>query len=128
MIQCQKKLLLDFTVQGETSEADTPTIRLGVTPSGLIISNPPPSSPIFTPDALPASTLPTYPGLGQAPNMLACTPRGLVAFITKRYTNHDIHTVTIHACMCHGAYKLVISIRLTRTSDIAEGPYDDTKH
>jgi len=34
--------------------------------------------PIFTPDALPAATLPIYPGLGQAPNMLACIPSGLV--------------------------------------------------
>jgi len=33
-------------VQGEISEADTLTIRLGATPSGLI-SNPPPSSPHF---------------------------------------------------------------------------------
>jgi len=39
---------------------------MGTTPSGLI-SNPPPSIPlIFTPDALPAATLPIYPGLGQA--------------------------------------------------------------
>jgi len=30
--------------------------------------------PIFTPDALPATTVPLYPGLGQAPNMLACIP------------------------------------------------------
>jgi len=32
----------------------------------------------FTPDALPAATLPLYPGLGQAPNMLACIPSGVV--------------------------------------------------
>ena len=31
---------------------------------------------IFTPDALPGTTLPIYPGLGQAPNMLACIPGG----------------------------------------------------
>jgi len=30
--------------------------------------------PTFTPDALPAATLTIYPGLGQAPNTLACTP------------------------------------------------------
>jgi len=29
------------------------------------------------PDAVPAATLPIYPGLGQAPNMLACIPSGL---------------------------------------------------
>jgi len=31
---------------------------------------------IFTQDALPYTTLPIYPGLGQAPNMLACIPGG----------------------------------------------------
>jgi len=49
-------------MQGKMTEADTPTVRLGATPSGLI-SDPPPSSPIFTPDALPAATLPKYAGL-----------------------------------------------------------------
>jgi len=34
--------------------------------------------PIFTPDALPATTLPIHHGLGQAPNMLACIPSRLV--------------------------------------------------
>jgi len=63
--------LLDFMVQGKITEADTLTICLGATPSGLI-SDPSPSSPIFMPDAIPAATLPLYPGLGQAPNMLAC--------------------------------------------------------
>jgi len=57
--------------QGKITEADTPTIRLGATPSGLT-SVPTPSAPIFTPDALPAATLPLYAGLGQASNMLAC--------------------------------------------------------
>jgi len=37
---------LDFIVPGEISEADTPTIQLSATPSGLI-SDPPPSSPYF---------------------------------------------------------------------------------
>jgi len=32
---------------------------------------------IFTQDALPYTTLPIYPGLGQAPNMLTCIPGGL---------------------------------------------------
>jgi len=48
----KKELLLDFMVQGEISEADTPTIRRGATPTGLV-SDPPPSSPIFKLDALP---------------------------------------------------------------------------
>jgi len=45
------------TVHGKTTEADTSIIRLGATPSGLII-------PHFMPDALPATTLWVYPGLG----------------------------------------------------------------
>jgi len=65
-------------VQGKIKVAETPTIWLGNTPSGLI-SDPPPSSPppIFMPDALPAATLPLYLGLGEAPNMLACIASGL---------------------------------------------------
>ena len=34
----------------------------------------------FTQDALPYTTLPIYPGLGQAPNMLVYVPSGLVAY------------------------------------------------
>ena len=41
----EENFLLDFMVQGEITEADTLTIRMGATPSGLI-SNPP-SSPVF---------------------------------------------------------------------------------
>jgi len=57
---------------GAREDADTLTIQLEATPSGLI-SGQPPSSPIFAPVALPAETLPIYPGLGQAPNMLVNT-------------------------------------------------------
>jgi len=70
-------IFLDFMVQWKITEADTPTIQLGASPSALI-SDSPPSSPILMPDALTATTLPIYPGLGQAPNMLACIPSGLV--------------------------------------------------
>jgi len=70
-----EEILLDFMEQGKITEAGTSTIRLGVTSSGRI-SDPPPSSPIFTPDALPAANLPLHPGLKQAPNMLACIPSG----------------------------------------------------
>jgi len=76
----EENLLLDFMVQGKITEADTPTIRLGATPSKLI-SDPPPSSSIFMPEALPTTNLPIYPGLGQAPNMLACIPSCLVKVI-----------------------------------------------
>jgi len=42
----RRNLPLDFMVQGETSQADTPTIWLGATPYGLI-SNPPASSHLY---------------------------------------------------------------------------------
>jgi len=67
-------------VQGEIP--DTLIIRLGATPSGLI-SDPPPLSPIFTPDALRAATLTLHPGLGQTLNMLACIPSGLVQIFSR---------------------------------------------
>jgi len=59
--------LLDFMVQGKITEADAQTIHLDATPSGLSVP-PPPSSPIFTPNAISAATLPIYPGLRQALN------------------------------------------------------------
>jgi len=64
--------LLDFhrQVQQQSGWTATPT-RLTGAPISAILT-------IFTPDALPGTTLPIYPGLGQAPNMLACTPSGLV--------------------------------------------------
>jgi len=44
-------------------EASALTIRLDATPSGPSMS-PSSSFPNFTPDALPAATLPIYPDLG----------------------------------------------------------------
>jgi len=66
-------------MQGKMTEAHTPNIQMGITTSGLI-SDPPPSSLIFTPDALPAATLPLYPGLAQASNMLACTTSEVIIY------------------------------------------------
>jgi len=65
--------------------ADHPDEQLSTTASGLI-SNPRSSSPIFMPDALPATTLPLYPGWGQAPNMLSCIPSGVVSVTTTALT------------------------------------------
>jgi len=48
------------------------------TPSRLIGAPTSTIPTIFMLDALPGTTLPIYPGLGQAPNMLACIPGGLV--------------------------------------------------
>jgi len=78
------------------SEADTLTIRLGTTPSGLI-SDPTPLSPhFFTPDALPATTLPIYPGLGQAPNLLACIPSGVVHMSILTRENRSMASTFLH--------------------------------
>ena len=56
--------LLGFMVHGKITEADTPKIRLDATPSRLSVIHLH-HSPIYTPDALSAATLPLYPGLGQ---------------------------------------------------------------
>jgi len=67
--------LLDFLEQSEDN-------------TGIRINNPDGLPPLtnwrpnlchphhFMPDALSGTTLPIYHGLGQAPNMLACTPGG----------------------------------------------------
>jgi len=47
---------------GKITEAGALTIQLDATSSGPSMP-PPPSSPNFTLDALPAATLPIYPGL-----------------------------------------------------------------
>jgi len=48
----------------------TPSRLIGVPTSAI--------PTIFMQGALPCTTLPIYPGLGQAPNMLACIPGGLM--------------------------------------------------
>jgi len=60
-------------VQGKITEADTPTIR-------LIRTNQRPTSiiPHFYAGCPSCCNPPLYPGLGQAPNMLACVPNGMV--------------------------------------------------
>jgi len=47
------------------TQADTPTVWMNVTPSGLIGAPISAISIIFKLDALPSTTLPIYPGLGQ---------------------------------------------------------------
>jgi len=69
------------------TQADTPTIRMDCHPSRLTGTPISAISTIFMPDALPGTTLPIYPGLGEAPNMQACIPGGLVpAYNTKQET------------------------------------------
>jgi len=56
--------------------------------------------PILTPDALPATTLPLYPGFGQAPNMLACIPSGYTlteTIMRKTHTSYAVLQMLIEA-------------------------------
>jgi len=60
------------------TQAGTPTNPMDFHPTRLIGASISAIPTIFTPDGLSGTTLPIYPGLGQAPYMLACIPGGLV--------------------------------------------------
>jgi len=71
----RRNLPLDFydaTGDNKGRHTDNPTGRHSIWTNQRPTSI---SPPIFMRDALPAATLPLYPGLGQAPNMLACIPK-----------------------------------------------------
>ena len=58
-------------------------------------------SPIFaSADALPAATLPIYPGLGQAPDMLHTQWLGYVYFCTCNY-HANLMTVAVIAALAN---------------------------
>jgi len=65
-----------FWCKMKITQADKPTIRMDChyIQTNLVphLCNP----TIFTPDVLPGTSLPVYPGFGQALNMLACIPGG----------------------------------------------------
>ena len=67
-----------FWCKMKITQADAQTIQMDCHPSRLIGAHTSTIPTIFTPHALPDTTLPIYPGLGQALNMLACIPGGLV--------------------------------------------------
>jgi len=78
------------------TQADAPTIRMDC--HIRLIGAPTAAIPtIFTLDALPGTTLPIHPGLGEEPKMLGCIPGGLVAYPeacwycyrTNNYTNNS---------------------------------------
>ena len=75
-----RRNLLDFMVQGKITEADTPTIRMGATPSELIIDPPPspPFPPIFTSDALLLQPSQFILAWDRHRNMLDCILSGVV--------------------------------------------------
>jgi len=60
------------------AQADAPTVWMDCHPSRLIGALISAIPTIFMLDALPGTILPIYPGLEQAPNMLACIPGGLI--------------------------------------------------
>jgi len=65
--------LLDFLEQNEDNTGRTHQQSGWIATQSRLIGAPTSAIPtIFTQDALPYTTLPIYPGLGQAPNMLAC--------------------------------------------------------
>jgi len=66
-----------FWCKMKITQADAPTIWKDCHPSRLIGAPISAIPAIFMPNALPGTTFPIYPGLGQAPNMLACIPGGL---------------------------------------------------
>jgi len=69
-----------FWSKMELTQADSPTVRMNCHPV-VTIGAPNSAIPtIFMSDALPGTTLPLYPGLGQVSNILACIPSGLVIF------------------------------------------------
>jgi len=68
---------LDFLEQNEDNRQMHQQSGWTATPSRLIGASTCATPTIFTQDALPYTTLPFYPGLGKAPNMLACIPDGL---------------------------------------------------
>jgi len=77
------------------TKADAPTIRIDCHP---IPTNWHPNlchPHHFTPDALPGTTLSIYPGLEQAPNMLASIPSGwlssLCSIISRRWQTKIWH-------------------------------------
>jgi len=77
----------------------TPSRLIGASTSAIPI--------IFMPDALPYTTLPIYPGLEQAPNMLACIPGGLVQYVERKRVflqvcclSHLMVVVSVSASIC----------------------------
>jgi len=101
-------------VQGKITEADTPTILLGATPSRQITDSPP-SSPIFTLNALPATTLPLYPGSGSAPKCWLAHP---VAWLTVHYSYRTL----FHEVVCNKASGMCLTLFVAGTAEQLSQP------
>jgi len=91
---------LNFMKRGEDNRGkctNNPTQRHPI----QTIDAPTSSYPNFILNALPTATLPIYPGLGQAPNMLDCIPGDLTVF------EHNYKIVNTHTHYCFTAICLV---------------------
>ena len=91
----EENLLLDFYEAREDNRGrhtDHPDGRHSIWTNQRPISNIP---HFFTRDALPVATLPLYPGLRQAPNMLVCTPSG-----GSQFGNICLDSLCVCACVC----------------------------
>jgi len=80
-----------FWTKMKITQADISTIRMDCHPFRLFDASISAISTIFMPDALPGTTVPVYPGLGQAPNMLACIPGDLVRGLMASQINLDTY-------------------------------------
>jgi len=89
-LHARRKLLLDYGAREDnrSRHTDHPAGRHSIQTNQ---HGPPPSPPCFTTDGLPATTLPIYPGLGQAPNMLACVPSGVVICVMFKVQWAPLH-------------------------------------
>jgi len=98
-------------VQGKITEADTPTIGLGAIPSGLI-SDPPPSSPIFRQDALLATTLPLYSWLGTGTKYAGLHTQWCGSYPEVSYTKHEVILLII---VINNHFTAIVQVHLLKT-------------
>jgi len=91
-----------FWCKVKITHADAPTTRMEAIPSKLIGDSTSAIPIIFMLDALPGTTLPIYPGLGQAPNMLPSITSGLLFWLShlkmkmvSLFWKHGVHASTL---------------------------------
>ena len=92
-----RRNLLDFMVQGKITEADTPTIWMGATPSELI-SDPPPSPPPFLRQIPFCCNPPNLSWLGTGTGM--CWIAYSVVWLRMRYSEWSVWLVSGMASGC----------------------------
>jgi len=83
---CQKKYSSGLYGAGEDIRGRHSDNLAGCHSIRINQRHPPPSSPHFNAGCPSCHNLPIYPGLGQAPNMLACIPNGLEDYSFQNLT------------------------------------------